>query len=187
MGAESRQQQDVERFSRDELWQVSFEVYYDSYYGEILASKMLDIWLRVDSVAKIAIALATSGSALLGWVSWRYGFPWVGWSVFASAASLLAILHATLAVPQKIKDWGECQRRFFFLRVDLETYRSRMRIDPSFPIEDYLAEFIRYREQYKEGAHLVPSDFLLQRYTKLKAQELLNRRIRDQIAVNEEG
>ena len=56
---------------RDELWNASYETYYDAYYGEITADKVTTRWLKFDNFTKILVSLTASGSAISGWVLWN--------------------------------------------------------------------------------------------------------------------
>jgi hypothetical protein len=49
---------------RDELWNAAFNTYYDAYYEEIAADKMISRWQILDELTKVLVALTASGSAM---------------------------------------------------------------------------------------------------------------------------
>ncbi len=79
---------------RDELWRAAFDTYYDSYYEELLADRLINVWRRVDEVTRILAALTASTSAVTGWALWAQQYSRNVWAVLAGFAAVLTILHA---------------------------------------------------------------------------------------------
>jgi hypothetical protein len=104
---------------RDELWEVTFETYYDAYYNEQLADYLINRWQRVDESTKVLSALTASGTAMSGWALWSQPSFHLLWALLAGVAALLTITHAALAVPGRLKDQAELKRRFASLRTDV--------------------------------------------------------------------
>jgi len=169
---------------RDELWEVTFETYYDSYYNEQLSDFLINRWQRVDEGTKVLSAVTASGSAVSGWALWSQPGFHITWAILAGLAALLTITHAALAVPGRIKDQTELKRRFAGLRTDLETFRYRMRVDPDFSVEDFTKEFVAYRNRYSDNIQLLKNDLLLTRRLTQKAQSELNNFLKDEISSN---
>lgn len=143
---------------RDELWNGVFDTYYDAYYNEVLADKLISRWQYFDEITKVLVALTASGSAIAGWTLWsKPGFEFV-WVLMAGAAAVLSIIHAALSVADRLKDAGEVRRAFACLRIDIETFRYRMRIDPEFGIDEFTKEFEEYRRRYSDCEQRIKND-----------------------------
>jgi hypothetical protein len=170
--------------SRDQIWAASFETYYDAHYEELVADSLIGRWQIVDEITKVLVALTASGSAVSGWTLWNNpSFKYV-WMSMAGVGAVLSIIHVALAVPGRLKDWGEIKRSFASLRIDLETYRYRMGIDPQFPVEDFTKEFSDYRRRFGECVQRIKNDILRTRRLRVKAQDALNERIADKIVTD---
>ncbi len=64
--------------ARDIIWDKVFEVFYDSYYYEMLSNKLISKWLAIDEITKVLVAITTSGSAIAGWALWnKEGFQYI--------------------------------------------------------------------------------------------------------------
>jgi hypothetical protein len=99
------------------------------------------------------------------------------WGIIAGLTAVLAILHRTLGVPRRLRDWEDIQRHFASLRTDLDTFRYEMRVNPEFPVEEFKQRFADYRKRYGEGVHKLTSDILLTKRLKRNAQAQLNERL----------
>jgi hypothetical protein len=169
---------------RDEIWVAAFDTYYDSYFEEICADRLISRWQKLDEASKLIVAITASGSAVTGWALWSQpGFRTL-WTIIASTGAVLAIVHAVLGVPGKIKDHGEVKRLFVALRIDLETFRYRMRFDPNFSVEDFTKEFSRYRDRYSSTVQLLKNDLARTRRLERKTQSELNEILSPEIATS---
>jgi hypothetical protein len=164
---------------RDELWNAAFDTYYDSYYQELLRDALVDRWQRVDDLTKVATALTASGSAVSGWALWNEPHLKVAWAVLAGTAALLTIIHATLNVPERVRNHAETKRAFAALRANLETFRYRMRVDPEFPVPSFLDEFVVFRTRFSELLQLLKNDILLTSGAERMTQQHLNILLRE--------
>ena len=162
---------------RDELWHAVYHTYYECYWREFVSDKMISGWEVVDVITKALVAVTASGSAVAGWQLWSQAGLQEVWAGLAGFAAIVAIVHAALGVPRRLADWGEVKRIFAGLRVDLETLRHRMRINPGFPVEDFTQEYVRYRQGYKDGIQLIKNDILLTRRVRQKSQADVNRHL----------
>jgi hypothetical protein len=87
-----------------ELWKAVFDTYYDAFYNEVLADKLVNRWQVVDDTSKILVAVTASGSALSSWALWNqpgYRFVWTG---LAGFSAILGIIHTSLGVSHRLKD-----------------------------------------------------------------------------------
>lgn len=166
--------------TRNRIWEEVFKTYYDSYYQEILVHDLINRWQFLDDAAKCTVALTASGSAISGWALWMQpGGRWL-WGLLAGVGAVLAILQVSLGVPARISQWRDVRQYFAALRIDLETFRSRMRIDQAFPIGQYSQEFEQFRKRYGEGIPDLRKDILLTSALKKKAQTELDVRLSDE-------
>ena len=167
---------------KDTLWELTFVTFYDSYFEELLADKLIKIWQVLDETTKILVAITASTSAVTGWALWNNEMFKMPWLCISGIAALLSIIHSTLAVPSRLKDWTNTKLVFSSLRIDIETLRGQMEINPDFSIEEVNTEFLNLRKRYKEGIQDVKNDILRLRFIELKIQDDLDNRIKDQIA-----
>lgn len=166
---------------RDALWEATFRVYYDVYYSEIVADELISRWQLVDDITKVLVALTASTSAVAGWTLWQQSEFKGIWAVIAGAGAIIAIVHAALSVPRRLKDWAETGSNFLSLRIDLETLRERMRLDPQFDIEALTNELMNCRKRYSEHKAREPHDFALTTAIANQSQSELNVRLASEI------
>jgi hypothetical protein len=173
---------DADARSRLELWRASFETYYQAYFQELLADTLVNHWQRFDEPSRVLIALTTSGSAVSGWALWTEPHMRVAWAFLAGAAAVFATVHATLNVSGRLKDQADLKRRFAALRVEIETLRGEMRVNPNFAVAEVQKSYGRLREKYAETIQLLKNDLLLTRRLENRCQAELDERLSDQIA-----
>lgn len=94
--------------------------------------------------------------------------------VVAGGTSAIAIIHASLGVAGRLKNWGEIRRQLSLLTIDIETYQQRMKIDPFFDPEDGAEDFASFRSRYAASLELVPSDLLITKRVRNQVQTDLN-------------
>ena len=167
---------------RDQLWQMAWDAYYDSYFEEIAADLLINKWLFFDDWAKILVSLTASGSAISGWALWNDPFFRPIWIIVAGFSAVLSVVHTALGVPGRIKDWSEIKRRFTSLRIDLETFFNKMQLDPKFPITEFSDKYTEFRRLYSESTQLLKNDMLRTEGLRNQAQDRLNERLKDKIA-----
>jgi hypothetical protein len=135
---------------RDQLWEGSFETLYHVFYEEYITWGLINQWQKIDEITKVVVALTASGSAVAGWTLWNEPYFKTIWASIAGFAAVLSIIHTALRVPERIKEHGEAKLQLINLRIDLETFRYRMCIDPNFSIESFTQEFVEYRKRYAQ-------------------------------------
>jgi hypothetical protein len=172
-------------FRRDQLWETSFSTYYAAYFEEFAADALIRRWQLIDEITKVMVAVTATGSAVAGWTLWNQEYFRVAWALIAGFAAVLGIVHTTLAVPARLRDWGQIRGYFTRLRVDLETFRDRMALNPEFSPDAFSKELVELRRRYAEGAQQVKADLLRSEGLEVRAQELLNQSVADQIADDE--
>lgn len=162
---------------RDQLWNAVYDTYYECYWREFVSDKVVNGWEIADLITKVLVAMTASGSAVAGWQLWNQpGFQEL-WAVLAGFAALVAIVHAALSIPRRLADWGEVKRIFASLRVDLETLRHRMEIDPEFSVEEFTQLYVEYRQRYKDGIQLIKNDILFTRRVRVKSMADVDRHL----------
>ncbi len=169
----------MEEDPREELWQVSFETYYDAYFQEMVADRLINRWQRLDEATRLLVALTASGSAVSGWALWTEPHFRVAWVILAGVAAVLSIGHSTLGVPARLKDLGELKRRFGALRTDLETFRYAMRVEPGFKVTEFSETFTDLRRRYSDSLQLLKNDLLETRGFDNTVQDDLNKQVAD--------
>jgi hypothetical protein len=162
---------------RDAIWEKSFETYYQAYFFETLADRLIDRWQMTDEITKVVVALTATGSAVAGWALWQHEDLKLVWALFAGVAAVISIIHAALGVPGKLKDWEDFKRTFVALRVKLETFRHRMEIDPNFSVEDFTNDYTSMREEFGELVPRQKNDILRTRALRVSVQRDLNKKL----------
>ena len=174
--------ENLDDYQRDQLWRVSVETFYRVYYAESLANSLVKSWQRWDEIAKFVIAITATTSAVSGWTLWNLPQFKIIWSIIAGSGAIFAILHTNLKVPDRLKDLISVAQYLKGLRINLETFRYKMEVDPNFAIEEFNDEFFRYRDQYSEGFKLLKDDILLTKKRRIKVQEELDAELQDLIS-----
>ena len=174
--------ENLDDYQRDQLWRGSVETFYKVYYAESLTNSLIKSWQRWDEIAKFVIAITATTSAVSGWTLWNLPQFKIIWSIIAGSGAVFAILHTTLKVPDRLRDLIGVTQYLKGLRINLETFRYKMEVDPNFEIEEFKEEFFRYRDQYSEGSKRLKNDILLTKRRRTKVQEELNVELRDLIS-----
>jgi hypothetical protein len=163
---------------RDQLWDVTYETWYDAYYEELLAEALISRWLRLDEVTKLAVAFTSSGTAIAGLALWKSAdYAWL-WPCLGGIAATLSIVTERLAVAFKLRDHGDTMRAFASLRIELDTLRSRMKVNPSFDVGEFEKEYLAFRKRFGEATQRVKSDVLATRRLQHATQADLNQRLK---------
>lgn len=164
---------------RDILWQASFEIFYETYFEEILSELLIKKWMRIDYSVRILIAITASGSAVAGWTLWENPNFKIVWVIISGAAALFGIIHTTLAVPNMLKEHINSNKGFTTLRHELENFRNDLNLDPNFDVQEKNNEYKQLKRKYTELCNNSPHDILSTDNLSHKAQDLLDERIQD--------
>lgn len=137
-----------EAYRRDQLWKAAFDTYFEVYFDETLVDALINRWVKIDDVAKTAIAITASGSAVAGWTLWNNpGLKYI-WASLAGFGVICAIAHNALGVTYRLRDYIDIKNRLVRLRIEVDTFRTRMAIDPEFPMQEFESDFLRFRERF---------------------------------------
>lgn len=162
---------------RDIIWSKIFEVFYDSYYYELLSDRIISRWLLIDEVTKVLVAITTSSSAIAGWALWNKEGWQYAWIFLAGLSALLSVIHATLNVTQRIKEWTENKRSFSSLRIECETNQGVMDMNAEFDTELHKQFYRDKMKLYGELYSNLPNDFLITKQMRVINQDELNHSI----------
>lgn len=162
---------------RDELWNAVYDTYYESYFQELLADDLVTLWRNVDEATKVLVALTATGSAVSGWAVWKLGYGQELWVLLSGFVAVIAIVHAALGVPVKLKDWGEVKRNFTSLRVNLETFRHRISVNHEFPIDEFWDLYEKRRQEYGDAMQRIENDLFRTDRRAERVQDKLNIRV----------
>jgi hypothetical protein len=133
---------------RDEIWKAAWNTHYLVYFDEMLSDALVKRWMRIDDLVKIATAVTAGGSVIAGWTLWNQPSLKVVWAVLAGFGAVCAIVHTALGVSYRLKDYTECKNRLIRLRIELETFHIRMAVDAEFPVDEFHADLLRFRERW---------------------------------------
>jgi hypothetical protein len=166
---------------RDIIWNSTFDTYYDCYFEEMVADKLLYRWCLLDDINKWLIALTASGSAVSGWALWDKPELNLIWIILSSLSAFLAITHSSLGVQQKIKSWEVSKKAFVDLRIEFEWLRQDISIHPDFDIPEVEQRLNSLRQRYSENMSRLSPDTLRTRKLDSSIQTKLNDTIANQI------
>jgi hypothetical protein len=147
----------------------------------MIADHLLHRWCLLDDINKWLIAITASSSAVAGWTLWSTPGLKLVWAFLASASAILAITHTALGVQQRIKNWEDAKKSFAVLRIDLNSLRQDMTIEPEFYIEDVMKKMKSLRSRYCDQMSRLSPDTLRTKKLEFKIQCILNKTIADQI------
>jgi len=159
---------------RDEIWSASFNILYDSLYQEIVADRLVKKWQKIDALTRVLVALTASSSAVAGWALWTKPEVKPLWIVLSGIAAVLSIIHATLGVPDRIKQFTEDEGRFLSLRIQLEAFRYKMRIDSQFDVANFTDDLLKFLERFAENGRQIKNDLLRTRRLEEASQSQVN-------------
>ena len=162
--------------SIEEYWQSGYDTLYDAYFYELGSERLIRYWNRLDLLAGILTALTASSSAVSGWALWAQPKGKMAWAVLAGTASALAIVHAKLAVPGRIREEERHRQRFAALRIDLETFMHDLR--RGLPSAQAKKAYDALRKRLSESVSSTPPDALFGRATRKSVQAEVNERLK---------
>lgn len=163
-------------YKRDALWKAVYETFYYVYYDELLCDALVGRWLLLDQIAKLAMALTATGSAVAGWTLWSNPAFRILWASIAGFGAICAIVHTSWGIAYRLRQLEECKNRLQQLRIHLETFQLRMSINPDFPVAEMETEFLKYRERFCSDC-LKTGDLLITEKLRRCVQSDLNGRI----------
>jgi hypothetical protein len=132
-------------YRRNRIWDVAYETYYYVYFEELLSDTLVRIWSRLDEFAKGILAVTSVAST---WAIWQQPTWKSAWAIVAGIGALIAILHLTLGVTHRLRDLVAARDKLLRLRLEMQTFRKRMEMQPNFPIEQFESELLAFRKRY---------------------------------------
>jgi hypothetical protein len=142
-------------------------------FRRLLCDTFLTWWTRFDDFSRVAIAVSASTSAIAGWALWKEPTFKTAWAVIAGFGVLVAIIHTALGVTYRLRDLSDCRNKLLRLRLDMQTYRMRMVIDPEFSTAQFEAELLRFRERWANECQR-RADLLETKWLKKRVQDYLD-------------
>src|SRR2546430_844104 len=114
----------------DELWTSVHNDHYGCYYEELLAEYLVSRWRFFDTITKFLTALTASGSTVAAWSVWTNSSTTAAaWAILSGVAAVIALIHMSLAVSDRIKEDTLIFATFQQLRLDLEILKKKMTLD----------------------------------------------------------
>jgi hypothetical protein len=160
-------------YRRDQLWNAAYETYYYVYFDELLCDTLAGWWSRIDEYTKGVLAIT---SAAASWALWQRPTWNQIWAIVAAVGAVIAIMHLTLGVTHRLRSLNDSKNRLMRLRLEIQTFRMRMRLNPEFPIDDFESQLLEFRERYIDDCPK-STDLLETKKTREKVQEFLNNQI----------
>ncbi len=161
---------------RDEIWNAAYFTWYDSAFNLEVATRMVDRLKTLDDVTKVLVAL-TASTVVAGWSLWSKPGIDILWPIIAGLVAILSIIHGSLGISGRLKEWLETKRDFSALEVDLKSFRYKMRIDPDFDIKGFQEMLDSFRKKYGELVSRIPSDFFATKSLRATCQENVNAKL----------
>jgi hypothetical protein len=159
---------------RDAIWNETYALLYNTSYSEELELALLGRWTWLDSISKIAVAVASAGSALAGLVFWENSNYTFLWPLFTSASALLAIISKQLSVGEKLKIHAKAVTELSGLMIDINALIIRMKINAEFSISDFEKKLLVLHGRYRIETGESPYDFLLTARLRAKIQRKID-------------
>jgi hypothetical protein len=132
----------------ENYWKNSFKTYYRTYFQELVAGELVGRWQRIDLIIVFFVALTASGSAISGSALWNQPGGKVAWATLAGVVSLASIVHATVGVPNRLKQQEELRRSFAELRIDIDSFQQELTI--GITNEQARTQYDQLRGRYKK-------------------------------------
>jgi len=160
-------------YKREQLWNAAYETYYYVYFDELLCDTLVSCWSKIDEWTRVALAVT---STIASWALWQQHHWREIWAIIAAIGALIAILHLTLGVTHRLKDLNECKNRLLRLRLEMQTFRMRMKIDPDFSTSNFESELLEFRKRHFDDCPKT-TDLLATNKLKNRVQDFLNTQI----------
>jgi hypothetical protein len=154
----------------------SFDTFYDSYFQEMASETLVSRWQIIDKSTAFLVASTASGSALAGWALWSAPGWKLGWAAVAGVATVASIGHGVMGVPERVKTHGEVRRGFSKLRVDLETYRQRLKAD--LEPNEAKRQYDELRDRFSKLMDAAPKDIVYRAKFRIRIQDQLDSLLR---------
>ena len=146
--------------SRDQLWKDAYLKWYDAYFNENVANRLVSRWQAFNDPAKLIIAVTASGSVIAGWTLWNQPGYKTFWIILAGIGALLSVISSSLTISERIKDWTNTKSDFASVRLQVEILMTRMRLTPEFDIAEASKSLENITTRFSEAVNRMRNDFL---------------------------
>jgi hypothetical protein len=150
----------MEKDRRDIIWNDVYELYYDTYYNELLALTLSNKWSFIDLMLKIVTALAAVLSTVLGLLLWNDPVGKFAWLTSSSVVVILIITYIVINISGKIKRHMKSNKEFFGLRYAIESLRDDIDNEQDFDIDTNVNQIKIYANTFNDICKHTPLDSL---------------------------
>jgi hypothetical protein len=134
-----------DEYRRNQLWDATYYTYYYVYFEEVLSDTLVTLWSRIDDCTKVVFAVIYAATS---WALWQQPHWKTVWAIVAGIGALIAILHMALGLTYRLRDLVRARDRLLRLRLEMQTFRMQMQLDPEFPVEKFEHELLEFRKRY---------------------------------------
>ena len=146
--------------ARTKLRADAYDKWYDSYFNENVANRLVSRWQAFNDPAKVIIAVTASGSVIAGWTLWNQpGFK-TFWIILAGTGALLSVISSSLTIGERIKDWTSTRAEFSAVRVQIEILKMEMDLKPEFNVDQAQKTLENIRLRYRDAVERMRNDLL---------------------------
>jgi hypothetical protein len=149
-----------ENSARDKLWTAAYRRWYESYFNEIVANRLVSRWQAFSDPSKVIIAVTASSSVIAGWTLWNQPGYRIFWIILAGIGAILSVINSSLTIPERIKDWLSTRSEFSHVRVETEVLMNRMKLHPDFNISEMEKALETQDRRFGEAVDRIRNDFL---------------------------
>ena len=162
----------------DELWTSVHNDHYGCYYEELVAEYLVSRWRLLDTVTKFLTALTASGSTVAAWSVWTNSSGGgASWAILSGVAAIIALIHMSLSVSDRIKEDTLIFSTFQQLRLDLENLKKKMTLDRDETLTAFLKDYLDVTSKFGKSYALKRPDFFLSVKREKRIQDDLNKRL----------
>ena len=159
---------------RDTIWNDNYELYYDTYYNELLAFKLGEKWSSIDRAIKSLILGTALISTIAGLALWNSQQGKYIWLMISIILVLLSAVNIVLNINKKNKNLTRIHKEFMALRYVLETFRTDIDTEPDCNVEEFRAQLVSYQNTYNVICQNNPNDELANDDLRNETQNELN-------------
>jgi len=162
----------------DELWTSVHTDHYACCYEEAVADYLVSRWRLLDTITKFLTALTTSGSTVAAWSVWSSTTTGnASWAIMSGVAAVIALVHMSLGISDRIKEDTLIFSTFLQLRFDLEIFKKKMRLRQNETLTAYLNDYLDITSKFGKAYSLKRPDFFLTLNREKIIQADINKRL----------
>lgn len=161
-----------------ELWAAIHTDHYACYYEEAVADYLVSRWRLLDTITKFLTALTASGSSVAAWAVWTSSTTGhASWAIMSGVAAVIALIHMSLGISDRIKEDTLIFSTFQQLRLDLEILKKKMRLRQNETLTAYLNDYRDLTSKFGKAYALKRPDFFMTLNRERKIQADINKRL----------